>query len=96
VIFNKCSINKDVVNSEKKLPRSGFVHSSYITGENSVIFVPIQDCILSYDMKTWPFMWIGPGKPIITMNCRFVQQTENIMVQVFGGYESAIYILQKD
>ena len=33
-------------------------------------------------------MWIGYEKYTIPGSFRFVQQTENIMVQFFGGFES--------
>jgi hypothetical protein len=38
-------------------------------------------------------MWIGQGKSTMAGGFRFVQKTQNIMVQFFGGFESAIYAL---
>jgi hypothetical protein len=36
-------------------------------------------------------MWIGQGKPTMAARFRFVQKTQNIMVQFFGGFERTIY-----
>jgi len=35
-------------------------------------------------------MWIGQDKPTMAGKFRFVQQTPNIVIQFFGGFESAI------
>ncbi len=39
-------------------------------------------------------MWIDQGKSIRTEWFRFVQPTQNIIVQFFGGFERAIYTLR--